>query len=74
MIETLLYYDGQADVNTFEEYPQFLKYDRTDSRVSPFTSADAEAEAKRTVLENIFHVLRNLTSKIRAFIKRFLLT
>lgn len=25
--KTLLYYDGQATVETFDEYPQFLKYD-----------------------------------------------
>ncbi|MCQ2475050.1 MAG: hypothetical protein MJ173_03995 [Clostridia bacterium] len=25
--KTLLYYDGQATVEIFKEYPQFLKYD-----------------------------------------------
>ncbi|MGN0448669.1 MAG: esterase/lipase family protein [Acutalibacteraceae bacterium] len=27
LIEALLYYDGQATVDTFSEYPQFLQYD-----------------------------------------------
>lgn len=27
MAKDLLYYDGQADVKTFEQYPQFLKFD-----------------------------------------------
>ena len=33
MTRELLYYDGQANINTFEEYPRYLAYNETDESV-----------------------------------------
>ncbi len=34
-MEVLLYYDGQATVDTFEEYPRFLEYDAENGAILP---------------------------------------
>jgi len=36
---TLLHYDGQANVNTFAEYPRFMEFDGTEKTLSADTSA-----------------------------------
>ncbi len=33
MTRELLYYDGQANINTFEEYPRYLAYNEADESV-----------------------------------------
>ena len=35
MIDTLLYHDGQATVDTYGEYPRFMRYDAADNSVKP---------------------------------------
>lgn len=41
MITTLLYTDTQATVETYPEYPQFMKFDRETRTVSPLTATEA---------------------------------
>ncbi len=43
MIDTLLYTDFQATVDTYDEYPQFMQYNRETKTVAPYTSADVAA-------------------------------
>ena len=40
MIYTLLRYDGQATVDTFDRYPRFNKYDSKNDVISPYTEPD----------------------------------
>ncbi|MCH5197873.1 MAG: hypothetical protein J1E34_03105 [Oscillospiraceae bacterium] len=69
MMASLLYYDGQADINTFAEYPQFLKYNRNENSVSPLTAADVEATVEYTFFERMLNFISDFASKILAFIQ-----
>lgn len=69
MIATLLYYDGQADINTFDEYPQFLKYNRAENSVSPFTAADAEDTKEYSFFDRILNIFSSMFSKIFSYIQ-----
>ena len=42
MIETLLFYDGQATIDTFENYPQFMMYDSANNTVRPDVKSDSD--------------------------------
>ncbi len=66
MVNTLLYYDGQASVETFEEYPRFLKYDcdndilAADEKPQPLSFFDL---IKLAFLE-IWNAIKNLLANI----------
>ncbi|MBQ6021858.1 MAG: hypothetical protein IJR51_09865 [Clostridia bacterium] len=44
MMDVLLYTDFQATVDTYDEYPQFMQYDRESDTVSPYTAEQAAAD------------------------------
>ena len=63
MAKTLLYSDGQADVNTYEEYPQFLINDRLGGGIRP---DNGTITLKLTFFERIAEFFRNLFEQIKA--------
>jgi len=69
MMATLLYYDGQADINTFAEYPQFLKYDRANSTVVPYTAEDAEAATEYTFLDRFINFFGGFVNRILSLMR-----
>ena len=60
MIDTLLAYDGQATVDTFPEYPRFVRYNPDTGTVTPHT----EAAPARTFLQKLITALRELWNLI----------
>ena len=68
MIETLLYTPFQATVETYEEYPQFMKYDRETKTVSPYTSADAAADVP--FLQKVVDFLSTFKEKLLTLFER----
>lgn len=68
MIETLLYTPFQATVDTYEEYPQFMKYDRESNTVSPYTAADAAADVP--FLKRLLNYFQTLTEKLVTLFER----
>ncbi len=68
MIETLLYTPFQATVDTYEEYPQFMKYDKETQTVSPYTSADAAADV--SFIQRFTNYIKTLTEKLVTLFER----
>ncbi len=62
MAKTLLYSDGQADVNTYEEYPQFLINDRLGGGIRP---DNGTITINLTFFERIAEFFRNLFERIK---------
>ncbi|MBR2732605.1 MAG: hypothetical protein IKD72_11555, partial [Clostridia bacterium] len=60
MILTLLYHDGQADVDTYEAYPRFLVYNNKDDSFSPDT-----APTPQSFLQRIVAAIRDLFERIK---------
>lgn len=60
-VKTLLYYDGQATVDTFEEYPRFLVYGMNGDTVQKDTAAPQKL--------TFFQRLRNFFAEIIAKLK-----
>ena len=50
MVKEFLYYDGQGNVNTFENYPRYLDYNEADETIS---IDEGTLEVKKTVLDYI---------------------
>ncbi len=65
MTEKLLYYPGQADIHTFEEYPQFLHYTDSDGTMLPDTGTP---EAEETFVQKVFGYYRKLIRFIRSIL------
>ncbi len=58
-IDTLLHYDGQATVDTFEEYPRFMKYDsESDSLIAD------EADVTLSFFRKFFEAIKELFNAI----------
>ncbi len=64
----LLYFDGQATVDTFDEYPRFMVYNFNDGTLTP---DDGNSDDKMTILDKIFKFVldiigffRNILDKI----------
>jgi len=57
MSKTLLYYDGQATVSTFAQYPQFMRYDAKTAiapdDMKPIQDSDGTTTEKKSVFEKI---------------------
>ena len=68
MIETLLYTDFQATVDTYEEYPRFMQFNRETKTVSPYTAADAAGEV--TFVQRLLNFLRIFTEKLQTLFER----
>ena len=68
MIETLLYTPFQATVDTYEEYPQFMKYDKETDTVSPYTAADASADV--SFLQRVLNYFKTFTEKLITLLER----
>ena len=68
MIETLLYTDFQATVDTYEEYPRFMQFNRETKTVSPFTPADAAQDV--TFLDKVLNFFRVLTERLQTLFDR----
>ena len=68
MIDMLLYYDGQADIHTFEEYPQFLEFHAFDKSISPDSGAQKDQlnffERFKKFFSEFFRLVRTLFSNI----------
>ncbi len=64
-MSALLYYDGQADINTFAEYPQYLVYDYADGSLSPDEGTPA---AEKTFFEKLFDFYRMILRFFRRII------
>ncbi|MBQ7637663.1 MAG: hypothetical protein IJS90_02015 [Clostridia bacterium] len=64
MMAALLYFDGQADVNTFEEYPQFMIFDRAEDAVVPYTLDNAEPEKEVSFFDRILNFFNSFVSVI----------
>ena len=62
MAKTLLYSEGQADVNTYEEYPQFLTNDRLSGGIRP---DDGTITVKLSFFDRIAEFFRNLFERIK---------
>ena len=62
MAKTLLYSEGQADVNTYEEYPQFLINDRLSGGIRP---DDGTITVKLSFFDRIAEFFRNLFERIK---------
>ena len=63
MAETLLYADGQATVDTFEDYPQFLIFNRITRTIQP---DDGSELAPLTFLQRIAAFFRDLWARLLA--------
>ncbi len=67
MFMTLAYHDGQATVDTFEEYPRFLSYDEDTEVVSPDDYAEPEQlgffEKIKAMLKSIFEFIKSIFVK-----------
>lgn len=70
IITTLLYSDDQATVETYAQYPQFLKYDYNTDQLSPYTAEDANVELSG--LQKILQFLRSLFRKIKDMVRSIL--
>lgn len=71
MVKKLLNYDGQATVDTFEEYPRFLKWDYTDKSITPDT--DGTPVEELSLWQKIFNIYLKIVKfnrKIFAFFFR----
>ena len=73
MIDTLLYTDFQATVNTYGQYPQFMVYNREAGTVEPDVIQPAAAEPSfldkvKSFFRNIFDRLNAILQSIRDFI------
>ena len=68
MIETLLYTEFQATVDTYKEYPQFMKYERETETVSPYTAADAAADV--TFLQRVMNYMDLFLNKLKTLFER----
>ena len=68
MIETLLYTDFQATVDTYEEYPRFMQFNRETKTVSPFTPADAAQDV--TFLDKVLNFFRVLRERLQTLFDR----
>lgn len=56
MVVTLLEYDGQATVDTFNKYPRFLILDSENNQIVP----EIEAKAPLTFLEKIWQIVQEI--------------
>ncbi len=70
MMDILLYSDGQATVNTYEQYPQFIKYDYKTDTLAPYTSTDSETEL--SIFEKVFRFLRAFFQRIKEITRSIL--
>lgn len=59
---TLMHYDGQADVNTFEQYPRFMEYDHKTETLHPDTSAPLK---DKNIFERLVYRIRALFEMFR---------
>ena len=57
-IKVLLYYDGQATVDTFEEYPRFLYYDEETKEIVPDVNQSEDSGRKLKLPGNGLSILR----------------
>lgn len=67
MIYTLLRYDGQATVDTFEQYPRFCTYDHVNDEINPDTAkvvADTPFYRLGCMIREIFNLIVTLVNKI----------
>ncbi len=62
MIDTLLYTEFQATVDTYDEYPQFMQYNREERTISPYTVTDALADLPW--YQKFLNYLETLTAKL----------
>ena len=67
MIDTLLYTDFQATVDTYEQYPQFMRYNRTTGEVEPYTVEVMEAEM--TFLDKVKRFYKTFMDKLYVFLQ-----
>ena len=65
MAKDLLYYDGQATTETFEEYPQFLIFDRVSQTIVP--DVETAEPVSLTFFQKIIEFFKNIFSKIFNF-------
>lgn len=65
--KTLLNSDGQATIDTYEDYPQFLVFDSSTEIVTP---DDNETHVKNSILSRIVEFFRNLYAFIKKLIKK----
>ncbi|MBQ6266901.1 MAG: hypothetical protein IJK64_03940 [Clostridia bacterium] len=63
MAETLLYADGQATVETFEAYPQFMRFDRLTRTIGP---DDGVVTSPLTFLQRVQAFFRDLWARLIA--------
>lgn len=65
-IHLLLSYDGQATVDTFEEFPRFLMFDSNADKVVPDTAEKAPDFLKRvaTLIKELFAMFKKLAELI----------
>ena len=68
MIDTLLYSPGQATIDTYEQYPQYLQYNMVDESINPDLSGAAKIasffERFRDFFKDFFKLIKNLLSGI----------
>ncbi len=68
LVDTLLYYDGQATVDTFEQYPRFLEHNAKYGYIIPDPGEGFEANVQRfaatikAIFENAFGKIFSLFS------------
>ncbi|MBR5410940.1 MAG: alpha/beta fold hydrolase [Clostridia bacterium] len=70
MMTVLLYSDGQATVDTYPVYPQYMKYDRENDVIVPYT--EAEPEPALNAFEKILKMFRELFLKIKNYVRSIL--
>ncbi|MCR5522788.1 MAG: hypothetical protein K6F64_04010 [Clostridia bacterium] len=71
MIFDLLYYDGQATVKTFEEYPRFLEYDVDSGAISPDIGTEPEKTGFfRRIMNQFVLAWNSFVSFIKGIVER----
>ncbi len=63
LVDTLLYYDGQATVDTFEEYPRFLHFDYKTGLLT-YDEADVHLSFMQKLLAAITEIFKAIISAI----------
>ncbi len=64
MVRELLFYDGEATVETFDMYPRFLDFDEKSEKISPDNGTEAEQRSVFRFFYDIYLALLRLRRKI----------
>ncbi len=64
LMEELLYYDGQATVDTFDEYPRYMEYDAQNGTITPDDGLDV-----LTFWDKLLAVIEKILKVVISFIK-----